>query len=117
MEAKAETQRIAIPCEECPLRAGSGNQLRKISFSPSGIISYIPPSECGVKAVTAEGLRADRVHDAIIACKEPAVDTVRAQTLAGRLGFQFEEQASCPAFDRVDPTSSRQVSDYFEGEY
>lgn len=115
METKAEAERIAIPCEGCPLRVGSEFVQRKISFSSGGKITYTENGECGISAVEASGVRAERVRDAIVACKGPQVDKVRANTAAGRLGFQFKDESSCPAFP-YDPTSSRQVADYFEGE-
>lgn len=107
---------VTTPCEGCPLGPGKEADLNKVHFSNSGAITYEPVngSGCGYSLRKADGPQAERVRDNIKACDGPEVYESRAPGLLGKLGLRKTQSADCPAL-RIDPTSRRQLTEYFEG--
>lgn len=114
--AVSERARIAIPCEDCPLGPNSEDRLNKIRFSSGGTIIYEPVDggDCGINLRVADGPNADRTRERIIDCSEPETYGVATPGLLGKLGLKKAQSADCPAL-RIDPTSRRQLTEYFEG--
>lgn len=108
---------IAIPCEDCPLGPDSDYERSKVHFSRGGTITYEPADSngCGYSLRVADGPRAEQVRKSIIDCDSPQEYRVAKPGLLGKIGLSTEVARDCPAF-RVDPTSRRQVTDYFEGQ-
>lgn len=112
-KTEANHPRITIPCEDCPLLVGSDFTERKVTFSPDGQVSYqSTEDDCGVSIKKATGERLEQIQDNILACNGPAKYKARRRGFLGKLGLT-ETRRDCEAL-QVDPTSSRQLTEYFD---
>jgi hypothetical protein len=118
METVSETIdcRIPMPCESCPLRRDQESARNKISFSAGGRIFIEEIDEVGgINLVETNGHRTEAMRENIKQCEGPTSFMVTKSSLLGRLGLSLTEVNECGAY-KYDPTSRRQVNDYFSQE-
>lgn len=115
-ETEQKVFKIAIPCVDCPHGPGADRGLSKIAFSKGGTITYEPASdnECGYSIKVAAGPEAERVRENIINCDGADEHKVSAPGILGRWGLKTAVSRDCPALP-IDPTSRRQLTEFFEG--